>query len=167
MKINTEFSRCGSRLFVAIALVATTALPVLAQTVYRSTLPDGRIIFSDTPRPNAATVETIDQSRISVSGPSPTAPPATEGSPGGSGGERSAALGETTAALQAAQAALVQALQRQQEGKTPLPGERTGTVSGNSRLNEAYQERQLALQNAVEIAQKSVDEATARRNALR
>jgi hypothetical protein len=167
MKINTEFSRCGARLFVAIALVAATALPALAQTVYRSTLPDGRIIFSDTPRPNAATVETLDQSRISISGPSPAGAPATEGGPGGPGGERITSLGEADTALRAAQAALVQALQKQQEGKTPLPGERTGTVSGNSRLNDAYQERQLALQNAVEIAQKSVDEATARRNALR
>lgn len=167
MKINAELSRCGSRLFLAIALVAAAALPAPAQTVYRSTLPDGRIIFSDTPRQDAATVETLDQSRISVGGPSPVAAPATGGGPGGSIGERKAALDEANDAIQTAQAALVKALQSQKEGVTPLPGERTGNVSGNSRLNEAYQERQLALQDAVKTAQKFVDEAIARRNALR
>jgi hypothetical protein len=44
-------------------------------------------------------------------------------------------------------------------GKEPLPGERTGTVGGGSRLNEAYFARQKSLEDAVAAARKRVEEA--------
>ena len=54
-----------------------------------------------------------------------------------------------------------------QEGRAPLPGERTGKVGGGSRLNEAYFHRLRALQTAVERAKQRLELAYAARNALK
>jgi len=52
-----------------------------------------------------------------------------------------------------------------EQGKEPLPGERTGTVSGFARLNESYTARVAGLERAVQLAQAQVEEAYRARNA--
>ena len=71
--------------------------------------------------------------------------------------------------LRAAEKALEDARRRLAEGEEPLPGERTGIAGsgGRSRLNEAYFKRQEELKKAVEAAQRRLEQAQARRNAVR
>jgi Domain of unknown function (DUF4124) len=140
---------------LAIALVVT---PVLAQTMYKSTMPDGQVIYGDKPAPGAAKVE-----------PTKVAP-ATKGvippTPGetqvlrqleGDRARRDAMDGRARAAektLADAEAALA-------AGKEPREGERIGTASGASRLTDAYWERQKALESAVEKARRNLEAARA------
>jgi hypothetical protein len=69
--------------------------------------------------------------------------------------------------VRAATEALEQARATLDAGIEPLPGERTGTASGFSRLNEAYQARQEANQKAVAAAEERLQRAVAARNATR
>ena len=47
------------------------------------------------------------------------------------------------------------------KGEEPLPGERTGTAGGSSRLNEAYWQRQQKLKDDVERARVGLEKARA------
>jgi hypothetical protein len=76
-------------------------------------------------------------------------------------------LREADAELRAANAALAQANKQLELGKEPLPGERTGTVSGMSRLNDAYWARQAENEAVVKEAKARRDAAVAARNAAR
>jgi hypothetical protein len=67
----------------------------------------------------------------------------------------------------AAHAQLERALAARERGAEPLPGERSGTAGGQSRLGDAYWERQKRLDAEVERARKRLDEAIARWNAVR
>jgi hypothetical protein len=44
-------------------------------------------------------------------------------------------------------------------GKEPLPGERIGTAGGGSRLTDAYLQRQKSLEENVEKARRSLEQA--------
>ena len=66
--------------------------------------------------------------------------------------------------MEVATQALAQARAQLESGKEPLPGERTGTAGGGSRLNESYFARQQANEEAVAKAQARLDAATAARN---
>jgi hypothetical protein len=67
----------------------------------------------------------------------------------------------------AAQKALDEARRKREEGLEPRPGERIGTVSGKSRLTEAYFERQKALEEEVRAAEQRLAEAYRRWNDLK
>jgi len=69
--------------------------------------------------------------------------------------------------VRAAEAALNAARLRQSAGREPLEGERTGTATGGSRLNETYDARQRENEKAVADAQARLDRAVAARNAVR
>jgi hypothetical protein len=152
-------------LLVLAALTGTAS----AQKAYRYVYPDGRVVYSDKPVPGARL-----QGEVAAP-PPPTVAPAP---PGGASGAQKAA-GEDPAAtrvnrlakadeeVRAAEEALNQARLRQIAGREPLPGERTGTVSGKSRLNEGYEERQRALEKEVTDAEARLDRAVAARNAVR
>ena len=137
-----------------LILVALLALPAAAQTLYKSTMPDGRIVYGDKPAPGAAKVE---ESKIE---------PSSKGL-GGSTARETEALKELEksrgkreaagAKLQAAEEALRQAEAARAAGTEPLPGERVGTAGGASRLNDAYYARQKKLNDAVENAQRNLD----------
>jgi len=138
-----------------LILVALLALPAAAQTLYKSTMPDGRIVYGDKPAPGAAKVE---ESKIE---------PSSKGL-GGSTARETEALKEleksrgkreaSGAKLQAAEEALRQAEAARAAGTEPLPGERVGTAGGASRLNDAYYARQKKLNDAVENAQRNLDQ---------
>ena len=144
----------------ALLLAALFAGEVAAQAVYKSTLPDGRVIYGDRPDPAAAKVEesTPDTSSRGLGGVTPSEVEALRAL-------EKARLGreDEDAKLQALQKTLLDAEAAQASGKEPLPGERIGTAGGASRLNDAYWQRQRDLDDAVEKARRDLDAARAGR----
>jgi hypothetical protein len=149
--------RNATRVLLVTALLASVA--ALAQTVYKSTMPDGSIVYGEKAAAGAARVETLQ--------PAPTS-----GIRGLTGEERAraaqsereratAAAGGAQAEreLDAARKDLRQAEAARQAGKEPLPNERIGIVGGGSRLTEDYHARQKALEDAVDAARKRVSAA--------
>ena len=143
---------------LAAALLAASAA---AQTMYKSTLPDGRVVYGDKPDPKAVKVEPItpDTSKGGIGGVT---------TPGESQalrqmqGAREAREG-AEARIQKAQKALADAEAARAAGVEPLPGERIGTSGGASRLTESYDARQRQLEQAVEKAQRDLDAARSAR----
>ena len=130
------------------------------QPVYKSTMPDGKVVYAEKPAPGASRVEKMEP------------PPAKTGVSGLTQEEKMRAeqLGQrrAAAAAEAAQSRksvddarkqLEQAEAARNAGKEPLPGERQGIAGGGSRLTEAYFARQKALEDAVAAARKRVAEA--------
>jgi hypothetical protein len=153
----------------SIVLLAALAGTAFAQKAYRYVYPDGRVIYSDKPVPGARLEGQV------AAPPPPTSSPAAPGA--GSAASKPAAedpsasrsrrLAEADAEVRAAEEALNQARLRQIAGREPEAGERTGTATGGSRLNEAYDDRQRANEKAVAEAQARLDRAVAARNATR
>jgi hypothetical protein len=77
------------------------------------------------------------------------------------------ALEAATAEIKAAEQALREAQDRQQQAVEPLPGERARNVDGRSRLSPEYFERQRVRSAEVEAARARLDEAWRVRNRLR
>jgi hypothetical protein len=139
--------------FIA-ALLALT--PVSAQVVYKSTLPDGRVVYGDKPDPAAVKVEESipDTSRRGLGGSTPREAEALQQM------EKARAARESAdARVQAAYRALQEAEAARDGGKEPLPSERIGTAGGGSRLNESYEARQRQLDAAVEKARRDLEAA--------
>lgn len=138
----------------AVATILLWAVSSWAQTIYRSTMPDGRVVFGDKPVSGAERVETIDTSHPSVV-------------PLGSRNEQALQQGQLRRQQQAAHQAEIREAQQalraaeaaQTAGKEPLPGERRGNAGGGSRLTEEYWERQKELKTAVAEARKRFDAA--------
>ncbi len=153
------------RLALIVVLAALAGVAV-AQT-YRYVYPDGRVIYSDKPVPGARL-----EGEVAPPPPSGAAPAAPrEGAPKPPGDDPAAARlrvrAEADAEVRQAEQALAEARARLESGKEPLPGERTGTAGGGSRLNEAYDARQGENEKAVADAQARLDRAVAERNATR
>ena len=154
--------------FSAFVLLFGLAGAVAAQTVYRYVTPDGRTIFSDQPVPGAKLQGTVAPPAPPSGVPAPAPSGAPAAAPAEPPGEaRVQRLRDATADVEAATQDLAQARLRLDAGKEPLPGERTGTATGNSRLNEAYWARQAENEEAVRKAQARLDAAVAARNAAR
>ncbi|HEX2826333.1 MAG TPA: DUF4124 domain-containing protein [Burkholderiales bacterium] len=134
-------------------LLVSFAAPA-AQTLYKSTMPDGKIVYGEAPVPGAKRVDTIEP------------PPAKTGVSAATDAEKAraaqaaakASAGASSPALSDARQALQKAEAARDAGKEPLPGERLGTAGGASRLTEAYFERQKALEIGVEVARKRVQD---------
>jgi Domain of unknown function (DUF4124) len=152
-------------LLVVLALAAASAVD--AQKIGRYVFPDGRVVYSDQPVPGAKLVNEV----APPPPPSASPPPSRESkaaAPGAdSGAERARRLEQTDAEVRAATEALERARAQLQAGIEPLPGERTGTAGGGSRLNEAYDARQAANQRAVADAEARLQRAVAARNSAR
>ena len=130
------------------------------QPVYKSTMPDGKVVYGEKPAPGATRVDKMEP------------PPPKTGVTGLTQEERMRAeqLGQRRAAA-AAEAAqgkkgvdearkqLEQAEAALNKGKEPLPNERIGIAGGGSRLTEAYFARQKGLEDAVAAARKRLAEA--------
>ena len=141
---------------LACALCASSAG---AQPVYKSTMPDGKVVYGEKPAPGATRVDTIE------------APPAKTGVSGLTPEEKAraeqlareraataAAGAKSKQALDEARKALAQAEAARDAGKEPLPGERLGLAGGGSRLTDAYFARQKNLDAAVAAARKRLAE---------
>ena len=143
-------------LLIALALTATAAQ---AQAVFRSVMPDGRIIYGDKPAPGAKESKQVNLPPPNISAPTPP----------GSGGPTSQqqAADAADASVRAAQQQLQAAKAALETGREPREGERIGTAGGASRLTDAYFQRIKTLEAAIAAAQKQLDDAFARRNATR
>lgn len=129
--------------FGCLTAAALMIAPISAQTLYKSTMPDGRVVYGDREEPGAVKVETSkpDTSKTGVQVVTPGAGRAVE--------QRAAerARAETSAnRLREAQQSVRKAEAAVANGKEPLPGERTGTAGGGSRLNDSYWARQKKLE---------------------
>ena len=139
-----------------LILAVLLALPAAAQTLYKSTMPDGRVIYGDKPAQDAAKVEE-------------TRPDISKGGIGGSTPREAATLKQlengrqqrevTDDRVSNAEKAVRSAEAARDAGKEPLPGERIGTAGGASRLTDAYLERQKSLEENVEQARRSLEQA--------
>jgi len=143
---------------VALALLAISAA---AQTMYKSTLPDGRVVYGDKPDPAAVRVEPItpDTSKGGIGGVTTPGENQTLRQMQGARETREGA----EARVQKAQKALEAAEAARTAGVEPLPGERIGTAGGASRLTESYDARQRQLEQAVEKARRDLDAARSAR----
>lgn len=141
----------------AVLVLALAAAPALSQVIYKSTMPDGRVIYGDAPVPGAIKSEPTNVPKSS--GVTPVAP--TQEQPGAEARrqERQSAAKAAHAELQAAEQALASAQAARQAGREPLEGERQGTAGGGNRLSDTYFQRQQALETAVEQAQQRVEAA--------
>jgi hypothetical protein len=135
---------------------ALLAQPAVAQVLYKSTMPDGRVVYGDKPAPDAVKVEETrpDIKKGGIGGVTPREQEALRDL------EKSRAQREAGAdKVQSAEQALRNAEAARAAGKDPLPGERAGTAGGGSRLSEAYFDRQRKLEEAVEKARRELDAA--------
>lgn len=127
-----------------------------AEDLYKSTMPNGKVVYGEKPEPGAKRVEKL-----------PSPPPKTGTNvltPAEKKGvdqrlqQRAAQDQAWRKQLEAAYAQLKSAEAAREAGKEPLPGERLGTASGASRLTDEYWTRQKTLEAAVEAARKRVEE---------
>jgi hypothetical protein len=166
-----------NRTVVAICLAIA---PLVAfATIYKVRMPDGTILFTDSPpagakvieqretlpppprppakaapAPGAATPRASDKAASTPSGPAAT--------PSGS-----QAIDAAMAEISDAERELVAARRKLEAGREPLPGERLGTAGGRSRLSPEYESRIADLEREVAAADARVKRAYEARNALR
>jgi hypothetical protein len=140
--------------FLALALSATS----WAETIFKSIMPDGRIIYGEKPVPGAKKVEQFvpqtGNTGVRTISPEEQRQLQESAAKGKRDDDRRTQIQEAQKAVQDAEAAQV-------AGKEPLPGERLGTAGGASRLSEAYFGRQQGLEAAVTAARKRLDDLLA------
>lgn len=169
-------------LYIVSAALAQNVVKTLpdgggATTVYRQTLPDGSVVYTDKPVKGAkidhtVTVEPLikGNARASSSGGKPAAFDEASATPVKQVNTplypRRKTYDEANSAVIRAEMLLEDAKKRQQAGIEPLPGERTGNANGTSRLNEAYKERQARLAKDVADAEAALKRAVAQRDAV-
>lgn len=140
------------RMLWLVAILA--AAPALAQVLYKSTMPDGRIVYGDKPAPGAAKVEERrpDTSKAGIV-------PPTAGETAVLKKLETERLGREAAGdrVQAAEKTLRDAEAARAAGKEPLAGERLGTAGGGSRLTDDYWARQKKLDDDVEKARSALE----------
>jgi len=151
------------RVVVTVAIASLCGLllqPVAAQTLYKSTMPDGQVVYGDKPVPGAAKVDEIrpDTSKGGLGVTTSHEKEAVK-SMEKDRLERNAQQDRVAAAEQA----LKNAEAARDAGKEPLEGERIGIVSAGkarrTRLTEAYYERQRSLEESVDSARRELDRA--------
>lgn len=159
------------RLALVFAAFFLAATAVRAQTpptaYYKSTMPDGQVIFGNAPEPGAKEVKKVPLKQ----GNTIPSPENTEGGNLGDSGDKNAArrqaLDDAEARVAAAQKALDQAQAALAANQEPQPGERIGTAGGYSRLKDSYFQRIQSYQDAVNQASRELDTATRERDAAR
>lgn len=149
-------------LLTALALAASLAH---AQTVFRSVMPNGSVIYGDEPAPGAKEAKkiTLPPSKLSTTTrpAAPTSKPIPASAPKKqAAGTPDAQVTSAEQELQAAQAAL-------EAGRKEKEGDRVGMKGGHARLSEDYFERIKSLEAAVAAAQKKLEDAYERRRYAR
>ena len=149
-----------------------------ATVIYRQVLPNGRVVYSDKPIKGAKLDHTLTVEQpikgnlwTTDSGARAEIPPQTKPTPiksvnvVPSPGQKKTVADADSEVIRA-EMLLEDAKKRKEAGVEPLPGERSGTASGGSRLNDAYVARQKALARDVEQAEAALKQAMAERDAL-
>ncbi|MBI4194047.1 MAG: DUF4124 domain-containing protein [Betaproteobacteria bacterium] len=145
------------RVSTLVLVLALGSPAAFAQEMFKSTMPDGKVIYGEKPEPGAKRVEKVV--------PPPPKPgitivtPADKARADQAARQRTARTEALQRELEAARKQLQRAEAAREAGKEPLPGERLGTAGGTSRLTEPYFERQKKLEQAVEAARKRLEKA--------
>ncbi len=146
-------------LTACLALISAQVLvtDAMAESIYKSVMPDGRVMYGQQPQPGARTVE---KSTINVgdTGINPVSKAEIE-SINRRAQERSRVLDETLKSVQTAETDLRVAEVDREAGIEPLPGERLGIVGRGTRLSEAYWRRQQILEERVDTARQLLKNA--------
>jgi hypothetical protein len=145
-----------SKIFATIALWLLAGA-AYAATVYKSTMPDGEVLYGNAPAPGAAKVEKIitntQDAGIRMSTPEQKAHVDKQES------QRQDEITRHAAEIEAARNALTQAEAELKAGKEPREGELSGNARGGTRLNEEYFARQKQLEDNVAEARKRLEQA--------
>ena len=127
-----------------------------AQVIYKSIMPDGRVIYGSEPAPGAKKVESMaprtDDAGVRVSTPDQEKAFQQRQQQRDQQSAQRPDLAGLEKAVKDAEAA-------QLAGKEPQEGERIGTAGGYSRFTDAYWERQKELEQAVEEARRRLEQA--------
>jgi hypothetical protein len=162
----------GMTTFVRIVLVFSLGAAgiAVAQPVYKYTDEKGGTVYTDDPKPAAGKARKVD---IPPAGTNPPRNPAA-GAPSparlseldqrllGDAERRSAALDRATDDIISSSRVLREAEERRERGIEPLEGERMGR-----RFRPEYWQRRQGEEQQVMAARARLDDALARRNALR
>ena len=137
-----------------LLMVALLAQPATAQTLYKSVTPDGRVVYSDKPPPDAVKTEKkqLDTSKRGVVPPTERDKAALRQLESGRKTRES-----DQDRVRKLEIALHDAEVAQAMGKEPQPNERLGTAGGGQRLTDEYWARQKRLEAAVEQARRNLD----------
>jgi uncharacterized protein DUF4124 len=132
------------------------ALPAAAQTMYKSTMPDGKVLYSAQPEPGAKKVEKMvpstQNSGIQLSTPDQKRDLDHRES------QRQEEVSRRQAEIEQLKDALAKAEAARDAGKEAQEGDFIGTARG-MRLTEEYLERQKTLEANVQAARKRLEEA--------
>lgn len=149
------------RIVLTACLVLISAqvlvLDAMAESIYKSVMPDGRVMYSEQPQPGARTVEKYTVN-VGDTGVKPVSKAAIE-SINRRAQKRSRVLDETLKSVQTAEADLRVVEIDREAGVEPLPGERLGIVGRGTRLSEAYWRRQQILEERVDTARQLLKNA--------
>jgi hypothetical protein len=177
------------RLAIAVCLAVA---PLLASAaIYKVEMPDGTILFTDTPPAGAKILE----ERQTKSTPRPAPPKGGAGASAGTGSGSSAVppppvrvlpspgadgippgstvrriprnIEEAQAEIADAERELAVLRRKLEIGREPQPGERLGTAKGGSRLSPEYEARVSSLEREVSLAEDRVKRAYETRNSLK
>ena len=146
--------------FAIALMLAVVASGASAQKMYKSVMPDGRVVYSEKPTPGAKSVDTVEappSSGVSV------VTPQEKQRADQAKREATQQARTNTNAVDEARKQLKQAEAAREAAKEPKEGERLGTAKGGSRLTEAYFARQKQADDAVDAARKRLQELEGRR----
>lgn len=167
-----------------IAAVCLAIAPVVAfAAIYKVQMPDGTILFTDSPPPNGKILEERETKPTPRTAAPKSVVPATGGAPAAAmpalpspaGGIPPGStvrpipqnLDAANAEITAAERELTVLRRKLELGREPLPGERLGTAKGGSRLSPEYENRIAELEREVAQAETRVKQAYEARNALK
>ena len=148
------------RLLSALWLLSAALLaqPAVAQFLYKSTMPDGKVIYGDQPTPGAVKVEKTkpDTSKKGITAATPREAAALKRMEEERKGRT--VIGDRTRALEDS---LKELEAGREAAREPLEGERLGTAGGKSRLSDSYWERQKKLDQAIDDMRHELEKARA------
>lgn len=136
---------------ILLLTLVFAALTAHGQAVFRSVMPDGRIIYGDKPAPGAKEAKEVTVSKPNIIAPVSTKPPPDAKPKEPAGGVAADPVKAAQQRLDAAKAAL-------DTGRLEQDGDRIGIAKGGARLSDAYFQRVKALEDAVAAAQKQLDD---------
>ena len=148
---------------LAVGLALAAASATAQQPVYKSTMPGGKVIYSEKPEPGALRVDKIEAppAKSGISGLTPEERQRAEenakqrAAAGAASDKQARDLDDARKQLKAAEIA-------RDAGKEPLPGERVGLAGGGTRLTDEYHLRQKKLEGDVEAARRRLTAAEGR-----
>ncbi len=163
--------------WVLAALCAALPCLAAAQMIYKVQMPDGSVLFTDTPPPDAKILE----ERAAKSTPRPATPGRAaptvpsmvapgigpDGMPVAPAMRKSSAIDAAAAEVNEAERALKSAKEKLEIGREPLPGERLGLKGGGSRLSPDYEARIAGLERDVASAEARLQRAYQARTTAR